>query len=142
MKPESMIASRLAGLGLTFVCGLQAVSADERIDLEALDEQVIKRSFIAFIGATSTPGLDGAHLSVKAPARESEISRAALGFNAEFILPDRIENGYWGAGFLSGVQREKLQLTDPANEAVTLNITREMQGLRLSYGWSLPLTPA
>ncbi|AFU98680.1 hypothetical protein M5M_07435 [Simiduia agarivorans SA1 = DSM 21679] len=114
--------------------------ADDRLKLEALDEQAIKRSFIAFIGATSTPGLESAQMSIDAPRRESEISRTGLGFNAEFILPDRIENGFWGAGFIAGTHRDRVELAGPNDETVVLNIEREMQGLRLSYGWSLPLT--
>lgn len=127
---------------LVLIACTPRVIADDLLPLAAIDEQSIKRSFIAFIGATSTPGLESAQLSVDTPTRTSDISRSSLGFNAEFTLPDRIENGYWGAGLLAGKHQDQILLADESGDVLQLNVVREMRGIRLSYGWSLPITPA
>ena len=62
--------------------------------LSALSDADIREYSIAFVNMSTSPGLEGATLTVDNDERHSDQWRSSLGFNAEFTIKDHIFNGY------------------------------------------------
>ncbi|MCK4674734.1 MAG: hypothetical protein KAT61_02385 [Gammaproteobacteria bacterium] len=107
--------------------------------LSALSESDIRNSAIAFVNTTSSPGLEGATISVDSAQRSSNQWRSSLGFNAEITLKDHIFNGYWGLGLVGGSLDDRIQLTADNDQAVKLDMTRDIISLRGTAGLSFPI---
>lgn len=105
-----------------------------------LSESDIRNSAIAFVNTTTSPGLEGATLSVDNGERHSEQWRSSLGFNAEVTLKDHIFNAYWGLGVVGGSLSDKIQLTADDGRPVLLNLTRDIASLRGTVGLVFPVT--
>jgi len=108
--------------------------------LSALSDTVVRESAIAFVNTTTSPGLEGATLTVDDGNRQSEQLRSSLGFSAEFTLKKPIFNGYWGMALIGGSLRDKVDVTGDAGQPVHLDFTRDVLALRGSFGLSFPMT--
>ena len=107
--------------------------------LSAISESDIQSSAIAFVNTTSSPGLEGATLTVDDSQRSSDQWRSSLGFNAEITLKDHIFNAYWGLGLVGGSLNDKIQLTGDIGQPVKLDVTRDIASLRGSLGLVFPI---
>ena len=105
--------------------------------ISAISESDIRSSVIAFVNTTSSPGLEGATLSVDTAERDSEQWRSSLGFNAEVTLKNHIFNAFWGLGLVGGSLNDKIQLTADNGKPVSLNLTHDIVSLRGSFGEAL-----
>ena len=104
-----------------------------------ISESDIRNSAIAFVNTTSSPGLEGATLSVDTAERDSEQWRSSLGFNAEVTLKNHIFNAFWGLGLVGGSLNDKIQLTTDNGQPVSLDLTRDIVSLRGSFGLVFPV---
>ena len=104
-----------------------------------ISESDIRNSAIAFVNTTSSPGLEGATLSVDTAERHSEQWRSSLGFNAEVTLKNHIFNAFWGLGLVGGSLNDKIQLTTDNGQPVSLDLTRDIVSLRGSFGLVFPV---
>ena len=131
----------LAVLACTFSLNIPAaVTAAELFpNLSSLTEANIRDAAIAFVNMTTSPGLEGAVISVDNNERTSDQFRSSLGFNAEFTLQDYVFNGYWGLALSGGRLEDKISLTDDNGQPLLLNLTRDVIALRGSLGLSFPL---
>ena len=107
--------------------------------ISAISESDIRSSAIAFVNTTSSPGLEGATLSVDTTERHSEQWRSSLGFNAEVTLKNHIFNAFWGIGLVGGSLNDKIQLTTDNGQPVSLDLTRDIVSLRGSFGLVFPV---
>jgi len=108
--------------------------------LSAITELDVRNSAIAFVNTTSSPGLEGATLSVDNGQRNSDQFRSSLGFNAEVTLKDYIFNAYWGLGIVGGALNDRIQLTGDNGQPVQLDLARDIVSMRGSMGLSFPVT--
>jgi len=107
--------------------------------LSALSEADIREYAIAFVNMSTSPGLEGAALTVDNDERHSDQWRSSLGFNAEFTLKDHIFNGYWGMAVVGGRLEDSIEFIADNGNPVQLDVTREVVGLRGSLGLSFPI---
>jgi len=107
--------------------------------LSSLSDSVVRESAIAFVNTTTSPGLEGATLTVDDGNRQSEQWRSSLGFAAEFTLKNHIYNGYWGLAVVGGSLNDKVVLTGDDGQPVTLDMTRDVVALSGSFGLSYPV---
>jgi hypothetical protein len=107
--------------------------------LSSLSDADIREYAIAFVNMTTSPGLEGAVLSVDDDERQSDQWRSSLGFNAEFTIRDHIFNGYWGMAIIGGRLEDSIKLIADNGNPVRLDVTREVVGLRGSLGLSFPI---
>ena len=117
-----------------------ALNADTLPGLSELSDSVVRESAIAFVNTTTSPGLEGATLTVDDGNRLSEQWRSSLGFSAEFTLKKHIFNGYWGLAVVGGSLNDKLELTGDSGQPVQVDLTRDVVALRGSFGLSYPVT--
>jgi hypothetical protein len=122
------------------VCITPATGAEPIPGLSALSDTVVRESAIAFVNTTTSPGLEGATLTVDDGNRQSEQWRSSLGFSAEFTLKKPIYNGYWGMALIGGSLSDKVDVTGDAGQPVHLDFTRDVLALRGSFGLSFPMT--
>ena len=104
-----------------------------------ISESDIRNSAIAFVNTTTSPGLEGATLSVDTAERQSDQWRSSLGFNAEVTLINHIFNAFWGLGLVGGSLNDKIQLIADNGQPVSLNLTRDIVSLRGSLGLVFPV---
>ena len=135
------IISLLLSLILSFLMNSIAVAQNESplSVLSAISESDIRNSAIAFVNTTTSPGLEGATLSVEDAERNSTQWRSSLGFNAEITLKDYIFNAYWGLGLVGGSLDDKIRLTADDGQPIKLDLTRDIISLRGSLGLSFPI---
>lgn len=127
-------------LSTLLINGFAAAQEESPLNgLGAVSESDIRNSAIAFVNTTSTPGLEGATLSVDNAERQSDQWRSSLGFNAEVTLKDHIFNAYWGLGLVSGSLNDRIQLTGDNGQPVLLDLTRDIVSLRGSVGLVFPV---
>jgi hypothetical protein len=107
--------------------------------LSVLSETDIQESAIAFVNMSTSPGLEGATLTVDNKERHSEQIRGSFGFSAEVTLKDHIFNGYWGLAVVGGSLDDELKLIADSGEPVNLDVSRNVLGLRGSLGLSFPV---
>ncbi len=107
--------------------------------LSSLSEADIREYAIAFVNMSTSPGLEGATLTVDNGQRQSDQWRSSLGFNAEFTLKNYIFNGYWGMAIVGGRLEDRIEIIADNGNPVELDITREVVGLRGSLGLSFPI---
>lgn len=118
----------------------QADSVSSALEgLSTLSDADIREYAIAFVNMSTSPGLEGATLTVDNDERQSDQWRSSLGFNAEFTLREHIFNGYWGMAVVGGRLEDTIKLIDDNGQPVQLDITREVVGLRGSLGLSFPI---
>ena len=117
-----------------------ALNADVLPGLSALSDSLVRESAIAFVNTTTSPGLEGATLTVDDGNRQSEQWRSSLGFAAEFTIKNHIYNGYWGLALVGGSLNDKFGLTSDAGQPVQFDVTRDVVALRGSFGLSYPIT--
>ncbi len=141
MKSILPIISLLLTLLSTLIMNGIATAQNESLlsGLSAISESDIQGSAIAFVNTTSSPGLEGATLSVDDAQRSSDQWRSSLGFNAEVTLKDYIFNAYWGLGLVGGSLNDRIQLTGDAGQPVKLDLTRDIVSLRGSLGLVFPM---
>lgn len=108
--------------------------------LSALSESDIREAAIAFVNMSTSPGLEGATLTVDNEERNSEQVRGSLGFAAEFTIKDHIFNGYWGLAIVGGELDDKIKLVADSGETVKLDLIRNVLGLRGSFGLIFPVS--
>ena len=137
MKSPQCISFLLALLINTSVAPVQAESIIP--GLTVLSEADIREAAIAFVNMSTSPGLEGATLTVDNNERHSEQVRGSLGFSAEITLRDHIFNGYWGLAILGGLLDDELELIADTGQPVTLDLKRTALGLRGSFGLSFPV---
>ena len=116
------------------------LNADTLPGLSGLSESIVRESAIAFVNTTTSPGLEGATLTVDDGNRLSEQWRSSLGFSAEFTLKKHIFNGYWGLAIVGGSLNDKFELTGDSGQPVQVDLTRDVVALRGSFGLSYPMT--
>lgn len=122
------------------VTPVQADSVSPALEgLSTLSDADIREYAIAFVNMTTSPGLEGATLTVDNDERQSDQWRSSLGFNAEFTLRDHIFNGYWGMAIVGGRLEDKMEFIADNGKPVQLDVTREVMGLRGSLGLSFPI---
>lgn len=114
--------------------------ADILPGLSGLSDSVVRESAIAFVNTTTSPGLEGATLTIDDGSRLSEQWRSSLGFAAEFTLKNHIYNGYWGLAVVGGSLNDKSKLTGESGQPVQVDLTRDVVALRGSFGLSYPVT--
>lgn len=114
--------------------------ADILPGLSGLSDSVVRESAIAFVNTTTSPGLEGATLTIDDGSRQSEQWRSSLGFAAEFTLKNHIYNGYWGLAVVGGSLNDKSKLTGESGQPVQVDLTRDVVALRGSFGLSYPVT--
>ena len=117
-----------------------AVHADVLPGVSALSDAIVRESAIAFVNTTTSPGLEGATLTVDDGNRQSEQWRSSLGFAAEFTLKNHIFNGYWGLALVGGSLNDKFELTGDNGQPLQIDLTRDVVALRGSFGLSYPIT--
>ncbi|WP_455202806.1 hypothetical protein [Kaarinaea lacus] len=98
-----------------------------------------RQSAIAFVNASTSPGLEGATLELNEEGRQSTNWRSSLGFNAEFTLRNHIFDGYWGLAIVGGELKDDILLVGDQGETVNLNLRRQVVALRGSLGLSFPM---
>lgn len=108
-------------------------------NLSVLTDTSIRDAAIAFVNMATSPGLEGAVISVDNNERTSDQWRSSLGFNAEFTLKDSVLNGYWGLALIGGRLEDTISLTDDSGQPVRIDLVREVVALRGSLGLSFPL---
>ena len=113
------------------------LNADVLPGVSALTDALVRESAIAFVNSTTSPGLEGASLTVDEGAREQR--RSSLGFGAEFTLKKSIFNGYWGLALIDGTLNDNFELTGDAGQPVQFDLTRDVLALRGSLGLSFPI---
>jgi hypothetical protein len=118
---------------------LPALNADVLPGLSALSDTIVRESAIAFVNTTTSPGLEGATLTVDDGNRQSDQWRSSLGFSAEFTIKNHIFNGYWGLSLVGGALDDKVSLTSDDGQPVQLDLTRDVVALRGSLGLSYPV---
>jgi len=116
------------------------LNGDPLPGLSALSDSIVRESAIAFVNTTTSPGLEGATLTVDDGNRQSGQWRSSLGFAAEFTLKNHIYNGYWGLAIVGGSLNDKLELTGDSGQPVQIDLTRDVVALRGSFGLSYPMT--
>ena len=116
-----------------------ALNAEVIPGLSELSDSIVRESAIAFVNTTTSPGLEGATLTVDDGSRQSDQWRSSLGFAAEFTLKNVIYNGYWGLAIVGGSLDDKVELTADNGEPARLDITRDVVALRGSIGLSFPV---
>ena len=116
-----------------------ALKAEVLPGLSQLSETIVRESAIAFVNTTTSPGLEGATLTVDDGSRQSDQWRSSLGFAAEFTLKNHIYNGYWGLAIVGGSLNDKTELVADNGQPVQLDLTREVVALRGSFGLSYPV---
>ena len=122
------------------VMPVQAVSVSEALEgLSTLSDADIREYAIAFVNMSTSPGLEGATLTVDNDQRHSDQWRSSLGFNAEFTIRDHIFNGYWGMAVVGGNLEDRIELIADNGNPVVLDVTREVVGLRGTLGLSFPI---
>ena len=94
-------------------------------DLSAISDSDIRNSAIAFVSTSTSPGLEGATITVDSEDRYSEQLRYSLGFSAEFTLKKHIFNGYWGLAIVGGSLDDKIDVIADTGEQVALNLEKE-----------------
>lgn len=107
--------------------------------VSTISDADVRQSAIAFINTSTSPGLEGATLTVDKEDRQSTQWRASLGFGAEFTLRDHIFNGYWGIAAIGGSLTDKIDIIGDAGQPVALDLTRNVAALRGSLGLSFPI---
>ena len=119
---------------------VEAASSSPRLPgLSTISEADIREYAIAFVNMSTSPGLEGATLTVDNDRRQSDQWRSSLGFNAEFTLKNHIFNGYWGMAIVGGRLEDTIELIADNGKPVALDITRDVVGLRGSLGLSFPI---
>jgi hypothetical protein len=108
-------------------------------DLSAISDSDIRNSAIAFVSTSTSPGLEGATITVDSEGRYSEQLRYSLGFSAEFTIKKHIFNGYWGLAIVGGSLEDKIDVIADTEEQVVLDVTRDVIGVRGSLGLSFPV---
>jgi hypothetical protein len=108
-------------------------------DLSAISDSDIRNSAIAFVSISTSPGLEGATITVDAEDRYSKQLRYSLGFSAEFTIKKHIFNGYWGLAIVGGSLEDKIDVIADTGNQVKLDVTRDVIGLRGSLGLSFPI---
>ena len=116
-----------------------AQNLNDVLDAGFVTESDIRDSAIAFVNMSTTPGLEGAVLTVDNNDRHSEQVRGSLGFSAEFTIRDHIFNGYWGLAIVGGELDDNIRLVADTGEHVKLDVRRTLYGLRGSFGLSFPV---
>ncbi len=106
--------------------------------LSTLSDSLVRESAIAFVNTTTSPGLEGATLTVDDGSRQSEQWRSSLGFAVEFTMKKHIYNGYWGMAIVGGELKDKVELTADDGQPVQINLTRDVIALRGSFGLVFP----
>jgi hypothetical protein len=117
-----------------------ALTAEVLPGLGELSETIVRESAIAFVNTTTSPGLEGATLTVDDGSRQSDQWRSSLGFSAEFTLKKPVYNGYWGLALIGGSLNDKDELVADNGQPVQLDLTRDVVALRGSLGLSFPMT--
>lgn len=120
----------------TSVASAQAAALE---GLSTLSDADIREYAIAFVNMSTSPGLEGAALTVDNDERHSDQWRSSLGFNAEFTIKDHIYNGYWGMAIVGGRLEDSIEFIADNGNPVQLDVTREVVGLRGSLGLSYPI---
>ena len=138
MQSTCLIIASLLMLLVNSNAAAQDISPNTGISV--ISESDIRKSVIAFVNTTSSPGLEGATLNVDNTDRSSDQWRSSLGFTAEITLKDHIFNGYWGLGLVGGSLSDRIQVTADSGEPVLLDITRDIISLRSSFGLVFPIT--
>jgi len=118
---------------------VNSLIADVLPGVSLLSDTIARESAIAFVNTTTSPGLEGATLTVDDGNRQSEQWRSSLGFAAEFTLKDYIFNGYWGLALVGGSLNDKFELTGDNGQPVQIDLTRDVLALRGSFGLSFPI---
>jgi len=119
---------------------VNSLNADLLPGVSLLSDTIVRESAIAFVNTTTSPGLEGATLTVDDGNRLSEQWRSSLGFTAEFTLKDYIFNGYWGLALVGGSLNDKFELTGDSGQPLQIDLTRDVLALRGSFGLSFPTT--
>ena len=104
-----------------------------------LSESDVRNSIIAFVNTTSSPGLEGATLSVNSEERNSDQFRSSLGFNAEVVLKNHLFDAYWGFGIVGGSLDDRIRLAANSGEPVLVALKRKINSVRGSLGLVLPV---
>lgn len=107
--------------------------------LSELTDSHIQNSAIDFVNTTTSPGLEGATLTVDNDKRDSNQWRSSIGFSAEVTLRDNIFNLYWGLGVVGGSLSDNIQITSDKGKPVTLELKRDIVSLRGLLGLSFPI---
>ena len=107
--------------------------------LNSISESDIRESAIAFFNTSTTPGLEGATLSIDTADRDSTQWRSSLGFEAEFTIKDYIMNGYWGLALVGGSMEDQIFLETVNGDPVQLDVRRDLIGARANLGLTLPV---
>ena len=118
------------------------VRADSSQLLEQFDsisESDVRESAIAFFNTSTTPGLEGATLSIDTAERDSTQWRSSLGFEAEFTIRDWIMNGYWGLALVGGSMEDSVFLETKTGDPVQLEVNRSLIAARGNLGLTLPI---
>jgi hypothetical protein len=116
-----------------------ALNAEPLPGLSALSDSLVRESAIAFVNTTTSPGLEGATLTVDDGTRQSDQWRSSLGFAVEFTIKKHVYNGYWGMALIGGSLEDRVELTGDNGQPVTIDLTRDVIALRGSYGLSFPI---
>lgn len=98
----------------------------------------VHQSVIAFVTTSSTPGLDGAEMSIRNSLRSSKLLRSSLGFAADIGLKNSVVDLHWGAAITGGAIDEELSVEDSGRE-VSITVDRDVAALRGSFGLSIPV---
>lgn len=128
---------------LVFLLHFSVAAAETFTNLPGISvpsESDIREAAVAFVNTTISPGLSGAILTVDSADRQSEQWRSSLGFSAEFTINNHIFNGYWGLALVSGQLDDKLDIIADDGTPVDLDLTRDVLGVRGSFGLSFPVS--
>jgi hypothetical protein len=144
MKPTSLLYSLLMAIASTHLLLLVngtavAKNGNSLPGLSAISDSDIRNSAIDFVNTSSSPGLEGATLTVDNENRDSDQWRSSLGFNAEVTLKEHTFNAYWGLGVVGGSLDDKIRLTADNGKLVQLNVKRDIVSVHGSLGLSLPI---
>jgi hypothetical protein len=116
------------------------LNADPVPGLSELSDSIVRESAFAFVNTTTSPGLEGATLTLDDGNRQSDQWRSSLGFSAEFTIKNHIFNGYWGMAVVGGSLNDRSELTGDSGQPVQVDLTRDVVALRGSFGLSYPVT--
>lgn len=109
-------------------------------NLDELTPEDLRQSAIAFISASTSPGLEGAEIDVEQSRRDSHYLRGGASFAADVTLKGSAVDFHWGGGLVGADLNEQLDFLHADSRALALQLDRKVRALRGSVGVTVPVS--
>lgn len=124
---------------LMVIAGPLAASAQPP-NINDLSLQDIQQAAIGLVNIVTTPELESALFRVDSAHRETDLTRSTVGFSGEYLIRNRVFNGYWGAALSTGSQDQTVTLQGDQFARLQARIKRKVDSIQGSAGLVLPIT--